>query len=908
MMQKMNLTIKIFSGILLLTFCMLNLSFAQEKKEIVESEWKIEDVINQESAGNFVFSRDGSRALWVKSTSNKKKDRRISHIFITYLGKDNKTLQLTRGEYSEFSPKWSPSEKIISFLSSRKGEGEKEDISGNQLWFLDSLGGEPWKITTLQFGVRNYEWIDDNHILLLTRENRSLREQEKKKRKDTSYVAEDQEHMLPYRLFILDIKKKKNTRLTENKDQIISFVLSHNKKWVLTRNNQSLRFTVDQKIKPKFYLTNLEDKSSTELFSDAKFKPSMLTWAADDTGFYFSVTRTSDYVHGGPGADFLYYFDLNTQSHTEVPLDWEWGLFYLGFQVRDDGFITSLANGAKPKWRRYYKNGSSYTYKELEGKHLPNIYGLILQEKGDKIIYQFSTASKPAQWFSGTLDGNLIKTEKQIFELNSHLKNKTKAKTQIIRWTGALDEEIEGILYYPHNYEKGKKYPLILMIHGGPTGVDMDRFRESWAAYPNILAQNGAFILRPNYHGSGGYGQKFAESIKGHYYDYEIPDMLKGIDELIKKRIVDPDKIGAMGWSNGGILTIGLSVWTDRLKIAGVGAADANWTSDYGNCAFGVSFDNYYFKGPVWEEIDHYIQKSPLFHAKKVEVPTIIFHGTQDTNVPYEQGWEYYRALQQIGKIPVRFIVFPGEPHGLQKLTHQNRKMKEEIDWFDKYFFNTKKTENEALKKGSPLDLAFKRKKIAKVQNLYGKKANGYLIPEVVKSKNLELGRFEITRAQWASFDNKYEYEPGTGNFPVNGISFEQVREYINWLTTVTGEEFRMPSVEEAEKLAKMANKGNTLDYWAGYNLNPDDAELILKKVKSLEGSAPLLMPVDRFEVSDDELVYGLGGNVSEWAVTKEGKGKIVGKSAITPKDPNKTYTPPLEYVGLRVIKGKKKD
>ena len=177
-----------------------------------------------------------------------------------------------------------------------------------------------------------------------------------------------------------------------------------------------------------------------------------------------------------------------------------------------------------------------------------------------------------------------------------------------------------------------------------PLGTDMDVFDDSWAYYPNIMAQKGAFVLEPNYHGSANYGQAFAESIKGKYYELEVPDILAGVDALIAKGWVDPDKLGTIGWSNGGILSIALTTWTKRFKAAGIGAADVNWTSDYGNCSFGVSFDNYYFKGAPWDQLEHYIQKSPLFYLKDMKVPTIIFHGTEDTSVPYEQGWEYYRA------------------------------------------------------------------------------------------------------------------------------------------------------------------------------------------------------------------------------------------------------------------------
>jgi len=879
----------------------------QEQKPAQTSEWKIEDIINQESARNFKISLDGTLAVWVKTSPDKEKDGRISHLYLTTLGEKIETVQLTRGEDSEFNPKWSPSGAFISFLRTRKEKDEKEESTGPQVWLLDRRGGEPWKITQLQLGVVSYDWIDDQRLLLLAREDRTLREQLQKEKKDTSLVAEDQEHMPPQRLFLFDIKEKKLTRLTTNIDQISNFELSHDKKWVLTRNSQSVRYVVDKKIKPRYFLINLENLSSLELFPDPAFKPNFFAWDMKDKGFYFSVTRTSDYVHEGPGADFLYYFNLENKKYEEIPLSSDWGLYPFGFLIREDGFITSLANGARPKWWRFWTSGAEYTFKDLEGNHYPQIYDLILQEKGNVCIYSYSTASSPTQWFLGRLEENVIKQEKPLVELNAHLKNKVKAKTEVIKWTGALDEEIEGILYYPHNYKEGKSYPLILSIHGGPTGVDMDVFDESWASYPNILAQKGAFVLLPNYHGSGGYGQKFAESIKGHYYEYEIPDMVKGIDELIKKGLVDPERLGTMGWSNGGILSVGLSVWTNRFKVAGIGAADVNWTSDYGNCAFGVSFDNYYFKGAPWNEVQHYIEKSPLFHLKEMAVPSIIFHGTEDTNVPYGQGWEYFRALQQIGKAPVKFIIFPAEPHSLGKLTHQQRKMEEEIAWFDKYFFKVETGQNQALKKGSPLDIALKTEQFARNGRLYGEKFKTALIPEAVKTEDLTIGRFEVTRAQWASFDKSYKYEKGTENYPANSISFEKAKKYVNWLSALTGRKYRLPTVSEASKLIKKAGKNeNTLDWWAGYALNPDDAKLLLEKVKGLKGLAPLLFPVDRPEPSLEEMIFGLNGNVAEWAVDEKGEGKIMGKSAISPLDPRGSESPPpLDYVGLRIVREK---
>jgi len=901
-------------GIVLL-FCLVSPAPWAEK---ARGAWKVEDVILQERAQEFDFSPDGKWLLWVKRVPDKEKDEAVRHVHLTSLAEGGKTIALTRGKDSEFSPKWSPSGVRIAFLSTRKipaaGQGSEgsrteDGAGGSQLWLMDFPGGEPEVLTRLEFGVRSFDWLSDDEVILVAREKRSLLEEERKKRKDTSYIVEDDEHMPPYRLFVLDIGTKKLRRLTTNIDQITDLYLSRDKRWVLTRHNRSLRYEVDKREKPKFFLTNLETGSSEELFPKPDFKPVMCAWDADSRGFYFSITRTSDYINEGPGAQFLYYFDLKSRSYREVDLHWDWGLFHLGFQVRPDGFVACLANGARPKWRRYWKTRGGYRFRDLKGEHASNIFALYLHPEKDIAVYQYSTASTPPVWYRGELRRSRLIGNEPIIKLNRHLEGKKLARTEVVRWIGALDEEVEGILYYPHDYVDGGRYPLVLMIHGGPTGVDMDAFRESWAAYPNLMAQRGAFVLRVNYHGSGGYGRKFAESLKGHYYEYELEDIRKGVEHLASLGLVDPERVAALGWSNGGILTIALSVWTDMIKVAGVGAADANWISDYGNCAFGVSFDNYYFKGPFWKELDHYLKKSPIFYLEDMTVPTIIFHGTEDTNVPYEQGWEYYRALQQIGKAPVRFVVFPGEPHSLRKLSHQERKMAEELRWFDTYFFGKESGKCEALREGTPLDLAIKKLGFPHVGPAYGINLSGKLVPEIVEAvvdgKSIGVGRFEVTRAQWAAFDTTYTYPCGTDNYPVSCVSFEDVKRYVEWLSSISGERYRLPTPEELDALAGGAPRGNVLDYWAGYTLNYDDSKELQELIERRD-TLELLLPVDYFTpaaVEGGELLFGLSGNVAEWAVDENGDGKVVGKCAVSPADDGSTYEPPKRYVGFRVVK-----
>ena len=300
-----------------------------------------------------------------------------------------------------------------------------------------------------------------------------------------------------------------------------------------------------------------------------------------------------------------------------------------------------------------------------------------------------------------------------------------------------------------------------------------------------------------------------------------------------------------------------------------------------------------------------YIRKSPFFKLDKVQAPVLIFHGTADTNVPPSQSWSYFRALQYYGKVPVKFVVFPGEPHGPRKLTHQIRKIDEEMAWFDKYFFKTSPPENEAVKAGSPLDTALRTKTAARTGEIFGStftsKGKPVLIPEVVTRWNLEVGRFEVTRAQFSTFDKNYKVERGTENYPASGITLEQAKAYAHWLSKLTGQAWRVPNESEMSGKYDKKEGENTLDYWAGYAPNPDDSLRIREKLKELPGTAPLLKPVGSFAgqgQEKEELIFDLGGNVAEWVLTGDGKGKVMGGSADCPADTRSTCTPARSTLG----------
>jgi dienelactone hydrolase len=426
---------------------------------------------------------------------------------------------------------------------------------------------------------------------------------------------------------------------------------------------------------------------------------------------------------------------------------------------------------------------------------------------------------------------------------------------------------------------------------------------------------------------------KWAESICcGKYYDLETPDINAGVDYLIAQGKADADRIATMGWSNGSILSTSLiTTYPARYKVASVGAGDIEWLSDWGNVDFGQSFDAYYFGKSPFEDPQLYINKSPFFKMDKVQAPVLIFHGTADRNVPPAQSWSYFRALQHFDKT-VKYVVFPGEPHGPRKLTHQMRKVEEEVAWFDKYFFKTTKPENDAVKKDSPLGVAAALSHAKKYSTgaygdtVYLKFASisqGVITPETAKRGDLEVARFEVTQAQFAQFqtltcmakmkqaDRKcVEFEQRvnmTQNFPQAGTTLEDTQAYVAWLSHLTSQSWRLPYEDEVKSLYENRDNENTLDYWAGYVPNPEDAAKLRQKTKELGGTALLLKEVGSFGgkgKDDEEPIYDLGGNVAEWVLTRDGKGKVMGGSADCPADPKANCAAAPEYVGFRVVRG----
>jgi len=879
--------------------------------------WKTEDVVNQERVSDVDIAPGGKAVVWVKSRPDKKQDKFVSDLWLTLLDQKDKKgnprqIQLTRGKESDRSPLFSADGETIYFLSSR--------AKGKAIWAMSTFGGEPYAVDSFETSISDLKWLNDSTLTFTAEEGKTLYELENEKKKDNTVVVEDEEHFKASRVFAFHVKDKTTRRLTHNEFPVSEYAVSKDGKWIVTRHTMSPHYGVDGNPDPTYYLWNLEAKTSTQILKEGYQTPGNFAFSEDSKGFYFGSVQSSDPEWEGAGITLLYYFDLDSQSAEQIDIDWDWGLSR-GYEVIGNDVLITLAQGATMGLAYLKKSGDSWDKISFSaGDMTDHINPVEISKEYDQLVYTYSTASQPVKYLLSDLQiGNnevSLSEKNEIATVNEHLKEKPLTQSEVVTWMGALDDEINGILYYPLNYEKGRAYPLIVSIHGGPSGVDMDTWSDRWSTYPHLLAEKGAFVLKPNYHGSGNHGQEFVESIKGHYYEYELPDVLSGIQMLVDKGMVDEDSLGVMGWSNGAIISTMLTVrHPDKFKVCAAGAGDVNWTSDYGTCRFGVTFDQSYFGGAPWDNTngktynEAYLELSPLFEMEKVKTPTIIFHGSEDRAVPRDQGWEYYRALQQLDQAPVRFLWFPGQRHGLAKLTHQLRKMNEEIAWIDKHLFGKVPDNNEAVKEDSPLMSLLEKEKSAHQDGVMGEMVKGKLIPEVVviKEDSIALSKFELTNAQYKAYNEDHQYSALHANHPVIGLSFAEAKAYVSWLSEMTGENYRLPIESEGKALHKQAVKAakdeNSIHYWAGYDITMDDVKEFKEKLSSVD--ATLIKPVGSFKPVKIGAgkIYDLGGNVSEWYEVR-GAGKIMGFSAYDYADEHEpTADRSQQYVGVRVVK-----
>jgi dipeptidyl aminopeptidase/acylaminoacyl peptidase len=257
-----------------------------------------------------------------------------------------------------------------------------------------------------------------------------------------------------------------------------------------------------------------------------------------------------------------------------------------------------------------------------------------------------------------------------------------------VTWKAPDGTAVGGALELPAGYVKGEaKLPLVVAIHGGPTTSSTAALQFDPHNGRLYFAAAGYAVLAPNYRGSTGYGDKFTTDLIGRENDLDVKDILAGIKHLIDAGIADPERVAVMGWSNGGYLTnclIALQNPPVRISAASSGAGILDTVAEWG---FNdePAYPRVFKKGLPWEQPENYRRTSPTYQLGNVRTPTLIHVGGNDDRCPPGHSRMLYRALRENLNVPTQLCVYPGEPHGLGKLSHRRAKMEWDLAWFARY-------------------------------------------------------------------------------------------------------------------------------------------------------------------------------------------------------------------------------
>jgi len=591
----------------------------------------------------------------------------LTHIWVAATnGSMNR--QFTFGDKSCSNVRFSPDNMYISFTSSRDGK--------DQLYIMFTDGGEAEKITTQKNDVGAYAWSPDSRsIAFLMQDTLTAKEELDNKEKRDMKVVDDYKNS---HLYVVSLKKdieSKYTvkRLTSGEFHVTDINWSPDSRTIAFSHQQS----------PSADIWSTSDISSVPAVG-GEMKSLVKNTGADRNPKYSPDGQWLAFVSDGGKPSWAGRYDIyiipagggsekklaTTFDQSPNIIDWnaDSKSLWIGESYRTSTAIYSLPSDGKAP-RRINQEKGVYS-------------GPSFSAAGDMMAYVYSDSETPPEIMVMSLkDQKIIK----LSSLNENFAVLKHGRTEIISWKSKDGKyTIEGLVTWPVSYDKNRRYPLILNIHGGPAGVFSQGYTGAGGIYPiQYFADQGYIVLRPNPRGSGGYGADFRIANKNDWGFGDYDDIMAGVDKLIADNAAHPDSLCVTGWSYGGYMTSMIITKTDRFKAAMVGAGvtdlfSMTHTSDI------PGFLPYYFDGELWDRTDVYLKHSAMTSVKNVKTPTLVIHGANDLRVPTSQGHELYRALKRLG-VPSEMVVYPRTQHGPQEPKFIQDIGERIIKWFDKY-------------------------------------------------------------------------------------------------------------------------------------------------------------------------------------------------------------------------------
>jgi dipeptidyl aminopeptidase/acylaminoacyl peptidase len=313
----------------------------------------------------------------------------------------------------------------------------------------------------------------------------------------------------------------------------------------------------------------------------------------------------------------------------------------------------------------------------------PVLSGLTLSRDGRTAAFVGSTPAHPREVFLLPGKGKAVR---RLTTSTSWLSDIQLARQEVVRWKARDGLELEGILVYPLDYQEGRRYPLILSVHGGPEAHVSNGWVTSYGRPGQMAAARGFAVLYPNYRGSTGRGVAFSKMGQADAAGKEFDDFVDAVDHLVKQGLVDKDRVGITGGSYGGYASAwGATYYSKRFAASVMFVGISDNISKVGTTDIPEEMFLVHHLKRLWDDWDYFLERSPIRHVKKNRTPTLILHGKDDPRVHPSQSLELFRHLKTLGQAPVRLVLYPGEGHGNRKSAARFDYSIRLLRWFEHY-------------------------------------------------------------------------------------------------------------------------------------------------------------------------------------------------------------------------------
>jgi len=647
--------------------------------------------------------------------------------------------QLTRGKKSAGAMEWSPDGRWLALVTERessvilpeekkseekqaeekkdekKDEKKKEDDSGEkpaaqQIWLISPSGGEAWQLTRHPTDIGGFHWSKDSKQIAFTSSAEESKAEKDRKEKFSDYEVFEQDYR-QNQIWSVDVAAAEKASLPVKATQITKdaklnvggFNWSPDSKLIAfsASKSPSLPAAIDTDI----YLVDLAHNNQVRLVVALPTPDNNPVFSPDGKQLAFNTALDQQYFFYANGHIAVVDLDRVVSTPARTPADVhdltakfdedpnliDWGPDGIYLQaVQKTSFHLFRLNPQTAQITRitspdsYYLDDVSFTkdFKTMaiaadDPTHLSELFVSPTAEFAPRKLTDMT--AQVADWNLGT--------------------------AEVVSWKSQDGATIEGVLRKPADYDPAKKYPLLVVIHGGPTGVSVPTLNAGDSYYPiQIWLARGALVLQPNYRGSAGYGAAFRALNVRNLGVGDMWDVMSGVDSLIAQGIVDPTRLGSMGWSQGGYISAFLTTNTDRFKAVSVGAGISDWSTYYVSTDI-TPFTRQYLHATPWDDPAIYAKTSPITNIRKAKTPTLIQTGSADKRVPPPDSFELYRGLED-QHVESRLITYTGFGHPINKPKSNRGVLQANLDWFNHFLWGDPFPKDSALLGSSQLEPA----------------------------------------------------------------------------------------------------------------------------------------------------------------------------------------------------------